>query len=83
MQNFNKQPEAHHEGGVERVLHAVGHVVAEGAHLVVDTAYAVLTPYSHAAEASVAGAQPARREGDKVNPTTVSMDSWVNTEHRT
>ncbi len=76
MQNFNKQSETHHEGSVERVLHAVGDVVAEGAHV-------LLMPYSRASEASVEQAQPARREGDRVNPTTVSLDSWVNTEHRT
>ena len=83
MQNFDKQPRMGHESGVERVLHAVGHVVAEGAHVVADTASIFLAPYSHAAEASVDLAQPARREGDKVNPMTVDLSSFVNTEHRT
>lgn len=49
MTNPNADPGAlagnqdHHEGALMRVVHGVGHVVAEGASV-------LLTPYSHGAE---------------------------------
>lgn len=66
----------HHESGLGRILHAVGHAVAEGASV-------LLTPYSQASEAGVAHATPDRRQGDKVNPYEVDISGFVNTNHRT
>jgi hypothetical protein len=52
---------SHHEGSVGRVLHAVGHVVAEGAHIVVGAGKETVSvlsmkQFSPRAEESVANA---------------------------
>ncbi len=71
------------EAAGQRQEGALRHMAEAAVHFAAELGTALLTPYSHAAEASVTHAQPDRRAGDKVNPMLVDVSPWVSTEHRT
>ncbi len=83
MQNFNQHPGAEEagaqpdQGNLARVAQGVAHVVGGVASIL------SMQPYSPRASEAIQHATADRRAGDRVNPTTVDISSFVNTDHRT